>query len=234
MIKEYLSIVIPCKNEEFYILKTLESIQQQNFSNELQIIIADAQSTDKTRELINQFKKTSSLNIKIIEGGPVSYGRNAGAKLVTTDWILFMDADSILFNKNTLVESVYQTFKGNLLITCKQQATVKNFKLSIILWIFNLVQRFMSETFSTGVYMMVNRKEFEKLGGFNEALHQSEDYIFSRQIPKNKFKILKLTVGQDDRRYKKIGYFGMIKLVILNWFNRNNLDHFKKDTNYWV
>jgi hypothetical protein len=92
----------------------------------------------------------------------------------------------------------------------------------------------MSETFSTGVYMMVNRKEFEKLGGFNEALHQSEDYIFSRQIPKNKFKILKLTVGQDDRRYKKIGYFGMIKLVILNWFNRNNLDHFKKDTNYWV
>jgi glycosyltransferase involved in cell wall biosynthesis len=57
MIKEYLSIVIPCKNEEFYILKTLESIQQQNFSNELQIIIADAQSTDKTRELINQFKQ---------------------------------------------------------------------------------------------------------------------------------------------------------------------------------
>ena len=66
MIKEYLSIVIPCKNEEFYILKTLESIQQQNFSNELQIIIADAQSTDKTRELINN-KDNGALNYFVPE-----------------------------------------------------------------------------------------------------------------------------------------------------------------------
>ena len=91
----------------------------------------------------------------------------------------------------------------------------------------------MPEAFSTGVFFAIDRKTFFDLGCFDETVHQSEDYLLSRKIKKKDFEILDRYVGQDKRRYAKMGYLGMIKLVIRNWFNRNNIEHFRKDINYW-
>lgn len=81
--------------------------------------------------------------------------------------------------------------------------------------------------------MLIRKKTFEELGGFDETLHQSEDYFLSRKIPKREFKILDCYVGQDNRRFKKMGYLGMIKMMFNNLLNRNNINHFKKDIGYW-
>ena len=60
------------------------------------------------------------------------------------------------------------------------------------------------------------------------------DYILSKQYAPNKFKICSHYVGQDDRRFTKVGYFGMIWFMIGNFFNRHNLAHFKKaNVEYW-
>jgi predicted glycosyltransferase involved in capsule biosynthesis len=91
----------------------------------------------------------------------------------------------------------------------------------------------MPESFSTGVFFMIGRDRFYKLGGFDESVHQSEDYLLSRKINKKRFSIINNHVGQDDRRYKKMGYFGMVKMVIKNWVNRNDIEHFRKNINYW-
>ena len=102
MIKDVLSIVIPCKNEENYILETLSSIQKQKGVLGLKVIIADANSTDRTRDLIRLFAEQPILNIEIIDGGSVSYGRNFGASLVDTKYILFIDADTILYDDDVI------------------------------------------------------------------------------------------------------------------------------------
>ncbi len=40
--------------------------------------------------------------------------------------------------------------------------------------------------------------------------------------------------GQDERRFKKLGYLGMLWYMTVNFFNRNNLKHFEKaKVNYW-
>ena len=234
MIKEHFTIVIPCRNEENYIERTLQSIENQQFVKGTRVIIADAQSTDKTREKIVKYALRSRLNIEIIEGGSVAFGRNAGAKLADTKWIIFMDADSILMESDILMETIYSfIFHKKTLITCKQKPTNKNTLLSIFHKIFNTIQKWMPETFSTGVFFAIDKKTFLKLGCFDESVHQSEDYLLSRKIGKKDFKIINRYVGQDERRYKKMGYFGMIKLVISNWFNRNNIEHFRRDINYW-
>ena len=233
MIKEHLTIVIPCKNEENYILETLYSIEKQEWIVGTRVIIADANSTDSTRQRIKEYQEHSILKIEIIDGGSVSFGRNAAAKLCDTQYILFMDADSHLFENDIIFEAIFQILHYADLVTCKLKCTQKILKANIIYRTFNIIQSLMPETFSTGVFMMVNIDEYRRIGGFNEDLHQSEDYIFSRNIPKKKFKIIDRFTGQDDRRFKKTGYLGMLKLVFSNYLNRNNIEHFKKDVNYW-
>ena len=71
------------------------------------------------------------------------------------------------------------------------------------------------------------------MGKFNEEYQHSEDYGLSRKYSSKKFRISEHYVGQDDRRFKKMGYLGMIKLLIKSFFNRKNEEYFKKDVGYW-
>ena len=55
---------------------------------------------------------------------------------------------------------------------------------------------------------------------FDEQVTTSEDYLLSKKYSKNKFHISKKYYGQDNRRFKKMGYFKMIKLLLDNYKNR--------------
>ena len=50
-----------------------------------------------------------------------------------------------------------------------------------------------------------------------------------------KFKILKHHFGQDSRRFKKMGYFGMAWYLVKNFWNRNNQDYWNRldSSRYW-
>jgi glycosyltransferase involved in cell wall biosynthesis len=54
--KELVTIVIPCKNEETYIGHLLESLSQQVGIGSTRIIVADADSTDNTLQVVKLYK----------------------------------------------------------------------------------------------------------------------------------------------------------------------------------
>jgi glycosyltransferase involved in cell wall biosynthesis len=97
-----LTIVIPTYNEEYYIVDTLFAIINQVGSKGVKIIIADAGSTDRTVECCNEIKNAFNLNLEITKGGLPSVGRNNGAKLATTPYVLFLDAD-VKFTSGTAI-----------------------------------------------------------------------------------------------------------------------------------
>lgn len=231
MIKDNFTIVIPCKNEERYIGRTLIEISLQKGIKGTRVIVADGGSTDKTLLIVNRFRDMLELNIEIVEGGSVSRGRNNGAALVETEFVAFVDADSRFFNSKTfkLADIIRKDYD---LITCKLCCTNSR-KADFMFRAFNKIQERMKESFATGSFMIVRTSLFHELGGFDETLNHSEDYFFSRQIPREKFRILNSRIGQDDRRFKKMGYFGMILFMLKNYLNRNNIEHFRKDANYW-
>jgi glycosyltransferase involved in cell wall biosynthesis len=233
-LKDELTIVIPCKNEEKYIGNTLSSIQRQKNIEGVRIIIADAESTDNTIKVINQFRKL--LNIQIIKGGSVSFGRNEGAKLSKTNYILFLDADATILDKNNIYYNVlYMKLMRIHLMTCRIKGIGYDYRLNIGFRLFNLVNKFISyyTPFATGTYFLTETDRFFEYGMFNEEYHQSEDYMLSKRYNPEMFKISPYYVGQDDRRFKKMGYLGMVKLLILGYINRNNPEFFKKDVGYW-
>ena len=51
------SVIIPCRNEENFIGKCIDSFMRQSYPRELiTVVIADGMSTDNTRSVINEYK----------------------------------------------------------------------------------------------------------------------------------------------------------------------------------
>ena len=65
-LKDLVTIVIPCKNEERYIGNLLGDLFRSVEIGDVRIIIADANSTDNTRHIIKEWSR--GLNIETIQG----------------------------------------------------------------------------------------------------------------------------------------------------------------------
>jgi glycosyltransferase involved in cell wall biosynthesis len=233
-LSEKITIVVPCKNEERYIHHLLDALREQNIEN-TRVIIADC-STDNTRQVIQE--NVGALNVEVIEGGPVSVAKNNGAKLVTTPYILFIDSD-VRFFKNTVIQDTVNEMEAhNLdLIGLNARCYDNNIVAQIGFSIFNIINNILKyfSPFAVGAFMLTRRDRFEEYGGFPEKFSTSEDFFLSRMYDPKKFKILNHHFGQDSRRFKKMGYFGMAVYLIKNFINRNNKEYWDKldSSKYW-
>ena len=234
MLQDKITIVVPCKNEEDYIHHLLDNLRKQNIGN-TRIIIADA-STDNTREVIKSNK--GNLNVEIIDGGPVSIAKNNGARLVTTPYILFIDSDVRFFSDTVITDTVEEIEHHDLdLIGLYVKCYDDDFRAKIGFMLFNGINNVMKHwaPFAVGAYMLTRRTKFEKFGGFPSKFGTSEDFFLSKMYDVKKFKLVNHYLGQDSRRFQKMGYFGMAWYLIKNFYNRNNVEYWNKAdySKYW-
>jgi glycosyltransferase involved in cell wall biosynthesis len=237
MLSQQLTIVIPTYNEEKYIAQTLYAIASQSGTYKVKIIIADAKSTDNTRLVASTNGFELGLDLEIIDGGLPAVGRNAGAKLATTPYILFLDADVTFSHRQVIVQAIDElAFMDYQMIgTTPVYKGEFDIRASIMFGLNKYVTWFLSKTepFAIGGFTMVNRQVFNKLGGYDEKAKQSEDWLLSKKISPKKFKLIPELITQDNRRFKRYGYFSMVKLLYNNWRNRNNTKYFYEDQGYW-
>jgi glycosyltransferase involved in cell wall biosynthesis len=233
-LSDKITIVVPCKNEETYIHHLLDSLRGQDIGN-TRVIIADC-STDNTKQVIRD--NSIGLNIEIIEGGPVSMAKNNGASLVTTPYILFIDADVRFFKDTVIYDAVNIMESKNLdLIGLKIKCYDRDPRAKIGFTIFNTINHALKffSPFAVGAFMLTRRDRFEEFGGFPENFSTSEDFFLSRMYSPRKFRIIRHYLGQDSRRFKKMGYMGMAKYLVKNFVNRNNKAYWDAldNSKYW-
>ena len=229
-----ITIVVPCKNEENYIHHLLNALRNQDIGD-TRVIIADC-STDSTRQVIEN--NSIGLNVELIEGGPVSTAKNRGAKLVTTPYILFIDADVRFFKDTVIQDAVNKMELKNLhLVGLNIKCYDKDIRAKIGFTAFNLINHTLKffSPFAVGAFMLTRKDKFEEYGGFPENLLTSEDYFLSKKYSPKKFKIIRHHFGQDSRRFKKMGYMGMVKYLTKNFINRNNKTYWDSlyHNKYW-
>ena len=87
------SIIVPCYKVELYLPTCIESVQSQSYSD-WELVLVDDGSPDRCGEICDKYAKTDE-RIKVIHksNGGLSDARNAGLKVMTGDFVAFLDSD---------------------------------------------------------------------------------------------------------------------------------------------
>ncbi|MEM5815140.1 MAG: glycosyltransferase [Candidatus Aenigmatarchaeota archaeon] len=211
------SIIIPTLNEEKYIENTLLSIKWQNFDLPYEIIVSDSNSKDKTIEIAKKYAN----KIVITNKKGIALGRNLGAKYAEGEYLLFVDADTILL-PNALKE-IYKEIKRKKVTLVSLPVLPSEFDMTILLYyafydVFSKTTVKLKNPQIAGMVICCKRKDFIQVGGFNEEYNIVEDYDFSSKIGKlGEVKIVDLSLAlTSPRRILKWGKLnGAVKYLLL-------------------
>jgi len=207
-----LSIIIPTLNEEKYLPLLIDSIHRQDFSD-YEIIVSDANSEDKTREIAI----AKGAMVVVDERRHPSFQRNTGAKAAQGDTFLFLDADSVLpdnflstvvkefQNRKLGVAGFYLNFGSNKFI----------YRLCSLGYNFFAWFRQYWRPISVGAGIMVRSDVHRRINGFDETLFVAEDFDYCYRSSRiAKFRLLKMVrLPYSIRRMEKEGDFK----VLLKW-----------------
>ena len=229
-----ISIVIPALNEEKYLPKLLESIKKQTYKD-YEIIVADADSKDRTIEIAKKY------GCKIVKGGLPAKGRNNGAKAAKGDILLFLDAD-VQFGKDFLKNSIYEFEKRKLDVAgCYILPIGNNIIDKIFFAIFNLwifaTQFFYPNASGSGIFC--KKWLHEKVNGFDESIKLSEDMDYVKRCGKySRFRVLKKAKSYVAmRRFEKegrlkVGFKLLLSALYRLFFGEIRSDVFKYNLKY--
>ena len=197
-----LSIIVPALNEEKYLPILLSQIKKQNFNSDLEIIVADAGSKDKTVEIARNY------GCKIVPGGLPAQGRNEGAKVAQGETLLFMDADNIYLPENFLRKLLEEFEKRNLDVAsfpiCPNGNQFDKIAYGIYNWWAGITQNFLPHATNS---VLVKKEIHTKVSGFDEEIKIAEDHDFARRAAKiGRFGFIKTKpVLTSIRRFEKDG-----------------------------
>ena len=204
-----LSIIIPTYNEEEYLPVLLDSIKEQSFTD-YEIIVADANSTDKTREIAEEY------GCVIVEGGLPAVGRNNGAKIAKGEYLLFLDSDLELTD-DYLRDVLYEFRMERLGIAITQMKPMSNKVEDKIFHDF--ANYFMIgvekiKPHGAGCYGIIAKKELhDRCNGFDESLTFGEDTDYIERLAQEEpFKVLRnAKIGVSTRRLEEEGIETLIR-----------------------
>jgi glycosyltransferase involved in cell wall biosynthesis len=232
-----ITIIIPAKNEAKMLPKLLRSLCKQDYEgmSETRVIVADAGSTDGTMEAALSFR--DRLLVEVIPGGLPSVGRNAGARLATTKFLLFLDADVELPEPTLLRRALWRMRRKNLhLATTNIACRDGGFFDDALYAGNNFMQRIGSFTkpFATGMFMLFERDAFWTLGGFNERALFAEDYLLSKGVARLRFRIVRGRVLTTNRQFQRLGHWTMVRMFVKTLMHSWDDEYFLRDQDYWT
>ncbi|MBI2135839.1 tetratricopeptide repeat protein [Candidatus Woesearchaeota archaeon] len=207
-----LSACLIVKNEEQFIANCLNSIKE--LADE--IVIADTGSTDKTKEIVNEFKKTFP-NLKLLDfkwSNDFSAARNFSIENATGDWILVIDADETVAKddhfkiKDFISNKNYKQYSGFSFV---QRSYTDEFKREAFEYRGNDGYKECNEYLgwvpSRLTRLFRNKKEFRFRNVIHElieySINESSGKIFAADVPVHHFKFKR----SEDRKEKKLAMY---------------------------
>jgi chlorobactene glucosyltransferase len=200
------SIIVPARNEEKYIRKCVDSLLKQDYPD-FEIILVNDESSDKTLEIMKEYKKSNS-KIKVLnvnQPGDDWIGKNwacyQGYLKSTGKLLLFTDADSY-HSEITLSLSVQNINHYRLdALTVMPRLICNDFYTQVTL---PILTTFLHTRFSPlkvnnaksklgyffGSYFIIKRKTYEKVGSHAAVKNEIiEDGALGKKVKEENFKI---------------------------------------------
>ncbi len=99
------SVIVPVLNEEKTIAWTIRSLREQTYKN-LQIIVIDDGSTDKTPEICSRLEKQMGIRyLRFAERAGKSAALNYGLTFATGEYVVFVDSDTT-FDRDSILKII--------------------------------------------------------------------------------------------------------------------------------
>lgn len=200
----FITIIIPCRNEERFIRKCLDSVLGQNYSKEkMQILVVDGMSEDKTKKILKRYKKKYFF-IEVLDNYKkfTPFAWNIGIRNAKGEIVILMGAHTI-YKKDYISKCVKYLYQynadnvGGIMKTLPAKNTI----------IAKTIAQSLSHPFGAGssyfrrcskkirwvdtIFGGCYKKEvFKKIGLFNENLVRSQDMEFNLRLKRAGGKIL--------------------------------------------
>ena len=199
------SIIIPCRNEEKFIGKCLDSIIAQDYPKEnLEVFVADGMSDDKTREIVADYCQKYSF-IKLLDNPRkfTPFALNIGIKNSSGKIIVRMDAhadyakDYVSRCIGAMNDSDADNVGGRVMVMPRDNSLASRaialclssfFGAGNAIYKIKIVKKPVEvDTVFCGCY----RKEvFDKIGFFDERMTRSQDMEFNMRLKRAGGKIM--------------------------------------------
>lgn len=244
-----ISIIIPIYNSEIYLKRCLDSVINQTYKD-LEIILIDDGSTDKSYDICKQYSLNDS-RIKLIHenNAGVSFARNIGLKNSTGEYIGFVDPDD--FIESTMYEKLFNHMNYEIDITMcnyniweNDKNTQSNIKFNnntisgndLLYGIFE--RKYMGSLWNKLFKRNVIFKN-NNLICFNENIYLCEDVVFLSEVLKNKkiqilneplynYSIHGNSLSNGILTKKQLTFFKAYDIIINNCYNYNDTNLIKK------
>ena len=231
-----LTIVIPAKNEAKLIPNLLRSLATQDYSkmSSTKVLVADANSTDGTPDIVLGFR--DRLNVSVIAGGMPAVGRNRGAALADSEYVLFLDADIEMAHASVIRRAVELAQQKQLHCVTTNIVCRDGSWFDKAMYGGNDFFQYLSrlhKPFATGMFMLFDRGKFNELGGFDESVHYAEDYHLSKQISLLRFGIVKGHILTSNRRFRAMGHKKIARMFLNTALHTFDRKYFLRDHGYW-
>lgn len=204
MSSPFVSIIIPCRNEEKFIEKCLDSIITNDYpKNKLEILVVDGMSEDGTKEIIEECARKHSF-IRLLDNPRkiTPCALNIGIKKAKGEFIIWMSAHNFYEEKyiSKCIDAINKYNADNVggrIIALPRHNTLIGksivFGISHLFGVGNSYFRMFSKKpkWVDTVFGSCYKKEvFSKVGFFNEDLIRGQDMEFSLRLKKAGMKIL--------------------------------------------
>jgi len=202
--KPYVTVIIPCRDEEKFINKCLDSIIANNYpKNRLEVLVVDGMSDDRTQRIVKEYVQNYSY-IRLLNNPKkiTPCGLNIGIKNSKGELVLWMSAHNE-YEKEYISKCVKYLKKfnadavGGIIKTRprKDNLTEKSIctAMSHPFGVGKSIHKIGSKDpqwADTAFGVCYKREIFEKIGTFNEKLVRGQDMEFSLRLKKAGLKTL--------------------------------------------
>ena len=180
-----ITVIIPALNEARYLPRLLQGLAEQT-RPDFGVVVVDGASQDQTAALARSFaSRLADLQVIVSPRRGVARQRNLGARASRGEWLVFLDADS-------LVRPYFIERLERFITECQPQfftawsgpdgEAAGDAVFTLIVNMYVEASMIAGRAVAPGALMVMRREHFEQAGGFDETVSFAEDYDLTQRL----------------------------------------------------
>ena len=194
-----ISFIVPAYNEAQCLPATLAALHAAGraLDEPYEIVVADDASTDATAAIAQQ----QGAVVVSVANRQIAATRNAGARVARGDWLIFVDADTLV--NEAVVRAAVQAMRSGAVgggAGMRFDEPVPAYARCLLRAVVRL---FRATGYAAGCFLFCTRAAFAAVGGFDEQYYGAEELVMSRALKRQgRFVVLEEAVVTSARKLR--------------------------------